>query len=113
MTITLPLRLVSVLNTREHWAKRAKRAKEQRWIVSATLQAKRRNAAFVSPVVITITRVAPRQLDTHDNLRASAKAVVDGIADWLHVRDNDRHLEWRYAQERGKPREYAVRIEIT
>ena len=61
---------------------------------------------------VTITRVAPRPLDSHDNLRSSLKAVVDGISDWLGVKDNDERIEWAYAQERGAPKTYAVRIEV-
>ena len=35
------------------------------------------------------------------------------IADRLGISDNDPRVEWRYAQERGKPKEYAARVEIT
>jgi hypothetical protein len=62
-------------------------------------------------VAITLTRIAPRVLDT-DNLASGLKAVRDGVADALGVNDGSSRLTWRYAQERGKPREYAVRVEI-
>lgn len=34
------------------------------------------------------------------------------IADWLGVNDNDKRITWKYEQERGKPKEYAARIEV-
>ena len=43
--------------------------------------------AFPLPCVVTLTRVAPRLLDEHDNLRASLKACVDGISQRLAVKD--------------------------
>ena len=115
MTLTLPLRLVSVLNSREHWGKRAARAKIQRNIVKISLRRKVGPLilpGFLDDAEVLFTRVAPRQLDG-DNLQAAFKAVRDGVADALGVKDNDPRIAWRYAQERGKPREYAVRVEIT
>lgn len=110
--VTLPLRLVSLTNQREHWAKKAKRAKEQRLVAKV----------FLGPIPgvglvsrdgfdVLVTRVAPRKLDD-DNLRAAAKSVRDGVADWIGIDDGDPRIEWRYEQERGKPKEYSVRIRI-
>ncbi len=62
-------------------------------------------------VVVALTRIAPRDLDT-DNLASGLKAVRDGVADALGVDDGSSRIEWRYAQERGRPGEYAVRVEI-
>lgn len=63
------------------------------------------------PCVVTMTRIAPSNgLDGHDNLRGSAKAAVDGVADWLGIRDDDKRVEWRYDQERGE--QYQVRITV-
>ena len=61
------------------------------------------------PVVITLTRVSPRELDD-DNLRPALKSARDGIADWLQVDDRDPRVKWEYAQERGKPK--GVRVEV-
>ena len=63
------------------------------------------------PLVITITRVGPRELDT-DNLAASAKHIRDGIADWLGINDRLKLLRWEYAQERGAPKEYGVKVRV-
>ena len=117
--VTLPLRLVSLTNQREHWAKKAKRAKEHRGLAKLALEGVKRRAwpgtrLFVAKgetLAVALTRVAPRKLDD-DNLRASAKSVRDGVADWIGIDDGDPRIEWRYEQERGKPKEYAVRIRI-
>ena len=62
-------------------------------------------------VVVVLTRIAPRDLDT-DNLASGLKAVRDGVADALGMDDGSSRIEWRYAQERRKPGEYAVRVGI-
>lgn len=66
------------------------------------------------PVVVTLTRIAPSNgLDPHDGLRAALKGPVDGVADWLGLKsDRDHRVSWRYAQRRGRPREYAVEITV-
>jgi hypothetical protein len=62
-------------------------------------------------IVVSLTRVAPRALDS-DNLVASLKATRAGVADALHLDDRDSRVEWRYAQRKGRPREYGVSIAI-
>lgn len=105
MSVTyLYLRLESVANLREHWAKRAKRTKAHRMAALAV-------PPHRLPCTVKIIRVAPRALDT-DNLASSAKALRDGIADRLGVKDNDPRVEWRYEQTRGKPKEYGVWVEV-
>ena len=108
MTITIPIRLVSVANVREHWGKRAGRTKAHRNAGRLFC----RHLGFPLPVTVRITRIAPRPLDD-DNLRSACKALRDGIADALGVDDRSPLVTWEYEQERGKPKEYAVRIVIT
>ncbi len=63
------------------------------------------------PLTITLTRIAPRELDGHDNLRLGFKVTVDMLTELIGAKsDADPRLTWRYAQERGKPKEYSVRI---
>ena len=70
------------------------------------------------PCIIKMIRIAPRALDFHDNLPYSMKFLVDAIADILipgkplGQADNDPRLQWTYGQEKGKPKEYSVRIEV-
>ena len=108
------LRLVSEANAHEHWRVRQRRAREQREFVVMILRTRAGvSAPDVSdgPLVVTITRIAPRMLDS-DNAVGSAKHARDGVADWLLIDDRDPRVEWRVKQAKGAPLTYAVRIEI-
>lgn len=106
--VLLPIRTWSEANLRQHWAKRARRARSQRQTAKLLLRSATRPDG---PVAITLTRIAPRALDS-DNLAAALKAVRDGVADALGVDDGSAQIDWRYAQRRGEPGEYAVAVEI-
>lgn len=118
VTFTIPIRTWAGENQRLHWAERAKRAKSQRhataacWRAESFLMVNRRQFMPTPPCVVTLTRIAPRMLDEGDNLSSSQKAIRDQIAAELGIDDRDSRVEWRYRQERGKPNEYAVRVEI-
>lgn len=100
----LPLRIESTMNKREHWGKRAQRTKLHRF-ASIAVQ------PHPLPCVVRLIRIAPRKLDD-DNNTAGFKALRDGIAKRLGVDDADPRVRWEYDQERGRAKEYAVRIEI-
>jgi len=95
ITVRIPLRLPSLANLREHWTRRARRAKEHRGVTRLLLSNTMRPPEL--PLIVTFTRVAPRQLDS-DNLAISFKAVRDGVADWLGIDDADERINWRYRQ---------------
>lgn len=97
MRIELPIIAVSEANRRDHWATKARRVKAHRNAAWALCP------VYPLPCIVTITRVAPRAMDEHDNLPASLKACVDGIAQRLGIKDNDPRVEWRYAQAKGNP----------
>ncbi|KEZ78334.1 hypothetical protein [Salinisphaera hydrothermalis] len=101
----LPLRTTSKLNDRKHWAARHRQAKAER---RAAYMATRRHDL---PCVVTLTRVSPGTLDG-DNLQGAMKSIRDGVADRLGIDDRDSRVEWRYAQRRGRPRQYGVVITI-
>lgn len=107
--ILLPIRTVSTLNLREHWAKRAARAKTHRR--TALALARSLAAGTGLPAVVTLTRIAPSNGLDGDNLQGALKSVRDGVADAFGVDDRDPRLQWRYAQRRGK--QYAVMVEAT
>lgn len=104
----LPIKIVSTANLREHWSKRAKRAKLHRESMVLALTAEVR-ARPAMPCIVTLTRIAPRELDD-DNLASGMKAARDGVADWLGIDDRDPRVTWRYAQKPGAPKEYAVEV---
>lgn len=115
LTCTLPLRTLSEANAsqREHWGSKHRRHKHQRSETTIILLSTwgRLVSDWTTPITITLTRIAPRKLDS-DNLLSALKHVRDGIADWLSVEDNDPLLTWVYAQRKGTPKEYAVEITI-
>jgi hypothetical protein len=102
---TIPLRLESVANLREHWAKRAKRAADHRTVALSVP----RNLPL--PCRVTLTRIAPRLLDG-DNLQSAFKALRDGIATRLNIDDGSDVVVWHYAQEKSRDKFYAVEILI-
>ena len=113
LRVMVPIRTVSVANLREHWAKKAKRAKSERDAVAYVLRPRLRDeplGAWV-PGTVTITRIAPRRLDDDNAVRAQ-KSVRDEVAAQLGVDDRDPRVTWRVEQRRGRVREYAVEILI-
>ncbi len=106
--IALSVRTVSESNGRDHWAKKARRVKNQRFTAAAWT---RSHLTRPLPVIVTLVRVAPRALDD-DNLRGALKAIRDGVADGLGVDDRDPRVTWVYLQRRGAPGSYQVEIGI-
>ena len=99
----LGMRIDSVANKREHWSRRATRTRNQRHCAMRMMG--KTAAPGSGPITITLTRIAPRKLDS-DNLAGGFKAVRDGIADWLGTDDGHESLTWLYAQRTGKPGQY-------
>ena len=116
ISFTIPgLVLVSEANSHQHWRLRQKRAKAQKtsaWAHTRHQIVWRRPNAVQLPATVTITRIAPRMLDS-DNAVGSAKHVRDGIAEALGIDDSSPLVAWEVRQERGAPRYYSVRIEIS
>ena len=110
----IPLKVVSESNLQEHWSKKAKRHKTQKLCVKSVLSRHK----FTLPCSVHLTRIAPRQLDAHDNLRSAFKWICDCIADLILPgqkagrADDSKEISWHYFQEKGKPKEYAIKIEI-
>lgn len=110
ITFEIPVKAVSLTNEHTHWRKKASTAKSQRKAgYLYAIQARIRTLPF--PMVITMTRIAPRPLDS-DNLPPSMKSIRDGISDALGIDDRDPRVEWEYKQAKRKPKEYAVIIEV-
>ena len=107
------LRLCSEANQREHHFAKARRVARQRDLVCMCLRPRVLEYGLRLPLVVRIVRIAPRELDAHDNLGSACKAVADGITDALGLKsDRTPGLSFEYGQERGKPRAYGVRIEV-
>jgi hypothetical protein len=111
LTVSAAIHVVSEANTREHHMVKARRAKGQRHVAAAICRTTF-GAPPGPPLFVLLTRIAPRELDS-DNLAGAFKAVRDGIADWLEINDRDKRVRWSYGQEKGDPKSYAIRIEIS
>lgn len=116
ITWRLPIKIANEANSSEHWTKKGKRHQiQKKWIKAYFL--KDRPSIF-PPCEVILTRIAPRELDAHDNLKTSLKWIVDEIAAQLtgnHVpgrADDNKEIKWEYQQEKGKPKEYGLRIEL-
>ena len=112
MRVEIPVRTWSEPNVRVHWATRARRARLQRTSARNAIRvALAQDGHPTPPIVVTLTRLASRILDT-DNLAAALKAVRDGVADALEIDDGDERVTWRYGQEKSAGGKYAVRVEV-
>jgi hypothetical protein len=109
--VTIPLKVESTANKREHWGARAARAARER--KAALLLVKPELRKLGRPrLAVHLTRIAPRELDD-DNLRSSLKAVRDGVAAALRVDDSSPLIEWVYWQRKGEePGEHAVEVDL-
>lgn len=109
MTVTVPIRLGRGLNDRGHWRIKARRVKLERTAVAlAWWSAVRPGTRPSLPLVVTLTRVGPRELDD-DNVQGACKATRDEVARLLGLDDRDPRVTWRYAQAKGP---YAVVIAL-
>jgi hypothetical protein len=65
---------------------------------------------YLASVNILLVRVAPRRLDSDNNV-AAFKHVRDGVTDALGLKDDDDpRLTWAYDQEKGAT---CIRIVVT
>lgn len=114
VSVELALSLPSVANQRQHWADKSKATKAKRDAVRLALYTPRNRAATWQnpfPLVVLLTRIAPRPLDS-DNLARALKAPRDAVAEWLGVDDGDERVVWLVDQMRGLPKQQALRVEV-
>lgn len=110
--IEIPVRTFSEANMRDHWRKRAERARGQRDLACKTALTHPRwsrvkyNAKYYGCTIELIRMGKTKKMDD-DNLVRSLKAVRDGIADALLLDDGDIQLTWKYDQS-IKNKKYSV-----
>lgn len=115
--LTLPIKILSESNRREHWAVANKHKKIQQDVIKTAwigFNLKKHLPAYLfsAPFKVKLTRIAPQQLDEDDNLPRGFKGCRDMIASLLGVDDGDTHLiKFEYSQDK-QGKDYAVRIEI-
>ena len=110
---TIPIRIVSEANAREHWAKRHARHKKHKEDINLYV----RGVENCSPCHVILTRIAPRELD-YVNLVSSLKNAQDIIADKIKPglapgrADGDKSITWDFNQKKSGPKFYALKVEI-
>jgi hypothetical protein len=109
----VPVKTVSELNQREHWAVKNKRKQLQQLEVMAVLNNNLRGRSVQLPCLVKLTRIGPRKLDEGDNLSSAFKGIRDQIAKQLGADDGDTDtIRFEYAQMPIGMREYGVRVTI-
>jgi Holliday junction resolvase RusA-like endonuclease len=110
VTLTLPCRVYSVANAREHWSARHRKFKAQAVVLEQVMK-----GAWLGdwipdlPLKITWTHIG-RRMD-RDNLAGSFKSLQDSLARAFFVDDGYERLCWVYEQRAGKNGGVEVRIE--
>lgn len=103
LTLTLPCRVISEANRRDHWTVQRRRTEIQIDALTRSIEdAGLTDHLTPLPVVVTWVRVGPgKQLDD-DNLARAFKALRDALAKWLDVDDGSPLVNWRYEQRAGE-----------
>lgn len=109
-SVTLPIRTVTESNANENWRMKHKRAQSQIHTTKLILRASG-GTPPPAPLYVVMTRIAPCKMDS-DNLVSSCKHIRDAVAEWLGIDDGDDRVTYQVQAERGRPKQYAVRVEI-
>lgn len=115
MKFSIPIRVRSSQNLREHFMAKAKRVKAERravaqcWMVAYSILKLREERLPELPLVVSLTRVGPKLWDSDNNV-SGMKGVRDQIAEQLGVDDGDQRIKWIYGQRQAKG--WAVEVGI-
>lgn len=108
----VPIKTVSEMNRRDHWAVKNDRKKSQQEEIMIALQNNLVGRKVQLPCVVKLIRIGPRKLD-QDNLASSLKFLIDAIAQKLGVDDGDEtKVSWQISQMPVGIRDYAVKVSI-
>lgn len=111
LEFSMPVRVVSEANTRDHWTKKFKRKQRQQLETHVQWKRAARRGKVPLPCVVRLTRIGSRRLDD-DNLAGAFKACRDQIAREIGVDDGDDRIKFEYAQEAVGKRVYGVKVEV-
>lgn len=112
LELTLPIKVVSEANMREHHMAKANRAARQREDVGLVIKPHAYRLRGMFPLLVTLTRVGAGTLDD-DNLQGAFKAVRDSVTKAVGLKsDADPSISFRYAQKKCKPGKFGIEIRI-
>lgn len=116
-SFTVPIEIFNEANqANQHWRIKSKRHNAQNFSVQHYLK----NVCNFKnmPIHLKLIRISPRMLDCEDNLPYAFKWVKDTLANmlipglqWGRADDSDL-LTWSYGQNKGKPKEKGMRLEV-
>jgi len=106
-----PIKVISEANSRDHWAVKSKRRRQQQQTMTGMLMNALQGRKVQLPCVVKLTRVGPRLMDD-DNWINGAKGIRDAIARKLGVDDGDPRIKFEYEQCPIGERSYNVIVEI-
>lgn len=107
--LSLPVRVVSELNTREHWAAKHKRKKAQQAEVWAAWP---RRQKVTLPCLVRFVRYGQNLLDP-DAVASSFKHVQDEVCRLLGVDDgNTQLISFEYSQVALHKRKFSIEINV-
>lgn len=112
-TVNMPLKIESEANVREHWTRKSKRGKIQKFFIENAMKGK----AWPLPCAVVLKRYGPRRMD-EDNLIIGFKKVRDVISDCIIPglaagrADGDERIEWHYQQEIAKVCSFDITVVI-
>lgn len=118
--LNIPVKTVSEANAAEHWSKKHRRHKSQKRAIHTCFAGKARSDVINAglPIHVKLIRIAPRKLDALENLPMSVKSIKDYIADiicpgmQMGRADEGHGITWSIEQEKGQPKEYALKVEF-
>lgn len=113
----LPIKTKCSLNSRMHWAQRARLVKGERKtarvIALSNIPPPYDAAERRIPSSVKLTRKHVGKPLDDDNLRGYLKGCRDGLADVFGVDDGDARIVWQYAQKKvAKRSDFGVEVEI-
>lgn len=114
LQFSMPVRVISEANARDHHMKRYRRKSAQQMATHVQwkqAQAARGGVKVILPCVVRLTRIGSRRLDD-DNLAGAFKACRDQIAREIGVDDGSELIRFEYAQEAIGKRHYEVKVEV-
>lgn len=114
----VPIKTAAHVNDRRHWRAQKRDSDSEKLALRLAWMGAGRPTPPTLPVHVRFTRIAPRALDA-DNLRTAPKFIQDELCRCIglarangQARDEGDVLRVHHHQECGKPREYAVRVEM-
>lgn len=114
MKLQLPLKTISLTNSRLHWRALSLFHRKQKMVIRLSLQPLLIKEQLSPPCHITLTRFSHKKLDD-DNLPSAFKAIRDEIASLLipglppGKADDSPLISWAYEQKKGP---MAIEIDI-